>query len=75
MLIQQAISRLITGKTVIVIAHRLRTVAGADEIIVLDNGELVQQGKHEELMEQDGLYRKLFMLQQESLGWSVHRTS
>lgn len=70
-LIQQAISRLITGKTVIVIAHRLHTIADADKIIVLDNGELVQQGKHEELMEQDGLYRKLFKIQQESLGWSV----
>ena len=70
-LIQQAISRLITGKTVIVIAHRLRTVAGADKIIVLDNGKMAQQGTHEELVVQDGLYKKLFTIQQESLGWSV----
>lgn len=70
-LIQQAISRLITGKTVIVIAHRLRTIAGADKIIVLDNGKLVQQGSHEELIKQDGLYKKLFTIQQKSLGWSV----
>lgn len=70
-LIQQAISQLITGKTVIVIAHRLRTVAGADKIIVLDNGELAQQGTHDELMARDGLYKKLFTIQQESLGWSV----
>jgi len=70
-LIQQAISRLITGKTVIVIAHRLRTIAGADKIIVLDNGEVVQQGTHDELMAHDGLYKKLFTMQQESFGWSV----
>jgi len=69
--IQQAIGSLIQNKTVIVIAHRLRTIAGADKIIVLDNGRMVQQGTHDELMEQDGLYKKLFTIQQESLGWSV----
>lgn len=69
--IQQAIARLISGKTVIVIAHRLRTVADADKIIVLDNGELAQQGTHDELMQQGGLYKKLYTIQQESQGWSV----
>jgi len=70
-LIQQAISRLITGKTVLVIAHRLRTIAGADKIIVLDNGELVEEGTHEALLDRKGLYEKLYRIQQESLGWSV----
>ncbi len=69
--IQQAISRLIAGKTVLVIAHRLRTVAGADKIIVLDNGELVEEGTHESLLDRKGLYEKLYRIQQESLGWSV----
>mgnify|MGYP002409623725 FL=1 len=71
MLIQQAISRLIEGKTVIVIAHRLRTVAGADKIIVLDDGRLVEEGTHETLMQNKGLYERLYRIQQEILGWSV----
>ncbi len=70
-LIQQAISELIAGKTVIVIAHRLRTVVGADKIIVLDNGELVEEGTHDTLLAGKGLYEKLYRIQQESLGWSV----
>lgn len=69
--IQQAISRLIAGKTVIVIAHRLRTVAGADKIIVLDEGRLVEEGTHETLMKNKGLYEKLYSIQQEAAGWSV----
>lgn len=69
--IQQAISKLIEGRTVIVIAHRLRTVAGADKIIVLDNGRLVEEGTYEDLMQNKGLYEKLYRIQQESLGWSV----
>jgi len=69
--VQQAISRLIEGKTVIVIAHRLRTVAGAGKIIVLDNGKALEEGTHEELISKKGLYAKLYTIQQESLGWSV----
>jgi ATP-binding cassette subfamily B protein len=74
-LIQQVISKLIAGKTVVVIAHRLRTVAGADKIIVLDEGRLVEQGTHAALMKQKGLYEKLYRIQQESLGWSVDKLS
>lgn len=70
-LIQRAISTLIEGKTVVVIAHRLRTVAGADKIIVIDKGRAVEQGTHEELMQKRGLYERLYSIQQESLGWSV----
>ena len=69
--IQQAISKLIHGKTVIVIAHRLRTIVGADKIIVLQEGRLEEQGTHEELIAKKGLYEKLYHIQQESLGWSV----
>ncbi|MDR0662825.1 MAG: ABC transporter ATP-binding protein/permease [Spirochaetaceae bacterium] len=69
--IQQAISTLIANKTVLVIAHRLRTIAGADNIIVLDKGQVAEQGTHDELMARDGLYRKLYTIQTESLGWSV----
>lgn len=69
--IQQAISRLIEGKTVIVIAHRLHTVVDADKIIVLDGGRVSEQGTHEQLMGKNGLYKKLFTIQQQSLGWSV----
>lgn len=69
--IQQALSQLIAGKTVIVIAHRLRTVAGADKIIVLDEGRLVEEGTHDDLLKNKGLYERMYRIQQESLGWSV----
>ena len=71
MLIQEAISELVRGRMVIVIAHRLKTIAGVDQIVVLDDGKLVEQGTHQELIEHNGLYKKLFAIQQESLGWSV----
>ncbi len=69
--IQQAISHLIRGKTVIVIAHRLRTIADADKIIVLNEGGLAEEGTHEQLLEKQGLYARLFNIQQQSMGWSV----
>ena len=70
-LIQQAISRLIENKTVLVIAHRLRTIAGADQIIVLDQGRMAEEGNHEKLMANKGIYAKLYTLQQESMEWAV----
>jgi ATP-binding cassette subfamily B protein len=69
--IQEAISRLIDGKTVIVIAHRLRTVVTADKIIVLQEGKIAEEGTHEILLQKKGLYERLYHIQQESLGWSV----
>ncbi|MDL2206693.1 ABC transporter ATP-binding protein/permease [Eubacteriales bacterium OttesenSCG-928-N13] len=69
--IQQAIGALIAGKTVIVIAHRLRTIATADKIIVLDHGQIAEEGTHESLLNKQGLYHRLYTIQQESLGWSV----
>lgn len=70
-LIQQAISELIYNKTVIVIAHRLRTIANADQIIVLDHGHIVEQGNFESLMAQSGLFYKLYTIQQQNQGWNV----
>lgn len=69
--VQKAIAQLIKDKTVIMIAHRLRTVVDADQILVLDNGILVEQGTHSELMKRKGLYHKLYSIQQDSLGWSA----
>ncbi len=62
-LVQQAIERLMQDRTVLVIAHRLATVRDADEIVVLDDGRVVQRGSHEELLRASGLYRRLYDLQ------------
>lgn len=70
-LIQQAVSHLIEGKTVLVIAHRLRTITGADKIIVLNNGTVTEEGTHQQLLANGMLYAKLYSLQQESADWSV----
>lgn len=70
-LLQNALSKLIAGKTVLVIAHRLRTITDADKIIVLNDGCVKEEGTHEELMEQRGLYQQLYELQNMSTQWSV----
>ena len=70
-LIQHAISTLIKDKTVIVIAHRLRTVENADKIIVLNKGTIAETGTHSELMEKNGIYRQMYRLQRESEQWSA----
>lgn len=54
----EAISELTREKTVIMIAHRLKTVRHADQIIVVDKGQVIQRGTHEELLRQDGIYRR-----------------
>jgi ATP-binding cassette subfamily B protein len=72
-LIQEALSELVKDKTVIVIAHRLRTILGADRIVVLDKGRIVEQGSGEELIARGGLFARLYTIQQESLGWTAGR--
>ena len=62
-LIQDALARLVEGRTVLVIAHRLSTVQRADQILVLENGSLVEYGDHETLLAQSGRYRALYDLQ------------
>ena len=69
--VQGALSRLLQGKTVLVIAHRMRTVAGADHIVVLEDGHVAQQGTPAELIEQGGLYRRMVELQSESARWRL----
>ena len=70
-LIQHAISTLIKHKTVIVIAHRLRTIENTDKIIVLNKGMIAETGTHTELMEKGGIYREMYRLQRESDAWSA----
>ena len=69
--IQEAISRLIKGKTVLVIAHRMRTIENADKIVVLDGGVVAESGTHDELMKKNGLYARLVKLQTESAEWKL----
>ena len=69
--IQNAISRLVKGKTVLIIAHRMRTVEAADNIVVLSDGMVVENGTHEKLMKENGLYRKLVDLQTASANWRL----
>jgi ATP-binding cassette subfamily B protein len=72
MLIQHAIDKLIAGRTAIVIAHRLSTISKADQIIVLDKGEIKETGNHEALMKQEGYYYKLYTMQFQKAGAVVN---
>ena len=69
--IQEAISELVSGKTVLVIAHRMRTIEAADQIVVLDKGVVAEKGNHDTLMKKNGLYRKLVDLQTEAANWKL----
>ena len=62
--VQEAISCLVKDKTVLIIAHRMRTVAGADHVVVLDHGGVTQEGSPAELMAREGLYRQMALRQQ-----------
>ena len=70
-LVQKAISNLVKDKTVIMIAHRLKTIKNADKIIVLDKGCIVEEGRHSELLEKQGLYARLWHLQNKSKEWKI----
>ncbi|MCI9370161.1 MAG: ABC transporter ATP-binding protein [Lachnospiraceae bacterium] len=69
--IQSALSLLIKDKTVLLIAHRMRTVAGADKVVVLSNGTVAEQGEPEELLHQNGIYAHMVKLQTESQDWAI----
>ncbi len=67
----QAIENLTKEKTIIMIAHRLKTVRHADQIVVIDKGKIVQQGKHDELMEQDGIYKNFVSGRKQAVSWKI----
>ena len=69
--VQAAISNLIKNKTVIVVAHKLKNVVGANKIVVLDKGNVVEQGKHEELLSLGGIYKSLWDYQEKSKHWQI----
>ena len=66
--IQAAMRKLMQGKTCFVIAHRLSTIRSADHILVLQGGKVAEQGTHEALMAQDGIYKKLYLSQFDAVG-------
>jgi ATP-binding cassette subfamily B protein len=68
-LIQEALEVLLEGRTSIVIAHRLSTVRNADQILVIDDGRIVERGNHESLMRDGGLYSELYVTQFETVGF------
>ena len=69
--ILEAISELVKGKTLLVIAHRLNTIQNADQILVISDGQISQHGTHEELMEQPGIYQDFVRIRMNSAGWSL----
>ena len=72
-LIQKAFARLTEGRTVIMIAHRLSTVVGADKIVVLDSGSIVEQGTHEQLLKADGLYARMWADYRQAVKWRIQQ--
>lgn len=70
-LLQDAIAQLTRGKTIIMIAHRLKTVQSADQILVLEQGKIIQRGTHQELMKSGGLYSDFVRMREKSIGWKL----
>ena len=69
--LQQAIAELTKDKTILMIAHRLSTIRNANQILVLDKGCIVQQGTHQALMQQEGLYRRFVDIRKQAIGWQI----
>ena len=74
-LLVKAVESLTKEKTVIMIAHRLKTVENADQIFVIDRGKIVQSGKHNELLKEEGIYRRFIVERKEAAGWKLGKTS
>ena len=73
--LQKAIEALTQGKTIIMIAHRLKTVKNADQIIVIDRGKIAQQGTHDELIKQTGIYADFVGMREKAIGWKIKADS
>ena len=69
--LQKAIEALTQGKTIIMIAHRLKTVKNADQIIVINQGKISQQGTHDELIKQTGIYADFVGMREKAIGWKI----
>ena len=69
--LMEAVAELTHNKTVIMIAHRLKTVRRTDQILVVDKGQIVQRGTHDELMGQDGIYRRFISGREQAVGWKI----
>ena len=67
----EAIDALTKEKTIIMIAHRLKTVRNADQIVVIDKGRIVQQGTHNQLMKQDGIYKRFLDSREQAVSWKL----
>ena len=72
-LIQKAFEKLMHGKTVIIIAHRLSTVRNADHIIVMDNGRVAEEGSHDALLQKDGRYASMWKTYNETASWTMEK--
>lgn len=70
-LIQQAISELTRGKTVLTIAHRLAIIQNARQILVVDDGKIAERGTHDELIRQEGIYKRFTEIRRQAEGWHI----
>ena len=69
--IQKALARLVAEKTLVVVAHKLSTIRAADQILVLDGGRIVERGNHDQLLEGEGLYHRLWQTRSRAAGWRI----
>jgi ATP-binding cassette subfamily B protein len=67
----EAIGNLTSHKTIIMIAHRLKTVRNADQILVIDKGKIVQKGRHDELMKEEGIYKNFISGRKQAVSWKL----